>query len=219
MTGSANRLASSLGAQRALGPRPRPDCPQIGSPPPTSPRLPRSGPRVVVHKASLSLPVCRGLLRMEESSPEGLESTGGRRCVTGAQIQRLRWQIRDLLVPFSVSEQPWAPLECDPDGPGGFLLTLVLERGSWLTFSGCTAPGGREAQQGCLVEACRARPSPVPRPRPRREGRCPAGPSEGCGPVLLPGPRCPTGLGERPAAGRLGRSFPIPPPPTDRKVR
>lgn len=72
-------------------------------------------------------------------------------------------------VSSSVSELHAAPLECEPDQPGGFLLTLVLERASLLGLSGCW--GGTAPQKLLVPQACRARPCPPLRPQPRTEGR------------------------------------------------
>lgn len=101
-------------------------------------------------QASLSLAVCRELQGTEQSSSEGLQS---------AWRQKVRHSGPDLVsqmtdkgsalslaslasaVPSSVSELYAAPLECEPDQPGGFLLTLVLERASLLGLSGCTTAG------------------------------------------------------------------------------
>ena len=51
---------------------------------------------------------------------------------------------------YRVSELATAPLECEQDKSGDFLLTLVLERGSRLLVSSCTTPG-QVGSAGVLV--------------------------------------------------------------------
>lgn len=106
-----------------------------------------------------------------------------RRYFLRVQVGSQRWQIKDLLASlagaarvvscYRVSELATAPLECEQDKSGDFLLTLVLERGSRLLVSGCTTPGqvgfagvpGAHGEGG--LRTSRARPPPAPCPPPK----------------------------------------------------
>lgn len=74
---------------------------------------------------------------------------------------------------YRVSELASAPLECEQDKSGDFLLTLVLERGSGLLVSSCTTLGqvgsagvpGAHGEGGPCIS--RARPPPAPCPPPK----------------------------------------------------
>jgi len=75
---------------------------------------------------------------------------------------------------YRVSELASAPLECEQDKSGDFLLTLVLERGSGLLVSSCTTLGqvgsagvpGAHGEGGGLVSAEPGLPLP-PCPPPK----------------------------------------------------
>ena len=107
----------------------------------------------------------------------------GRRYFLRVQVGSQRWQIKDLLASlagaarvvscYRVSELASAPLECEQDKSGDFLLTLVLERGSGLLVSSCTTLGqvgsagvpGAHGEGGPCIS--RARPPPAPCPPPK----------------------------------------------------
>ena len=118
----------------------------------------------------------------------------GRRYIPRVQAGRRRWQMKALLASlagaarvvscYRVSELATAPLECEQDKSGDFLLTLVLERGSRLLVSSCTTPG-QVGSAGVLVlmgkgaSYQQSQASPCPLPTTQGAGRIPGGGPQG----------------------------------------